>query len=60
MDKGKDFKKKIRDTAKSFYNYMELFLCRTSRLAKDNARGRIIIFPHYLGKNSDECSVITG
>lgn len=43
-------RKKIKDTAKSFYNYMELFLCRTSRLAKDNTRGRIIIFPHYLEK----------
>lgn len=50
MDKEKDIKKKIKDTAKSFYNYIELLLCRTSRLAKDNTRGRIIIFPHYLEK----------
>lgn len=29
---------------------MELFLCRISRLAKDNTKGRVIIFAHYLEK----------
>lgn len=29
---------------------MELFLCRISRLAKDNTKGRVIIFARYLEK----------
>lgn len=49
-DREKDFKKKLNNPEKNLHNYMELFLCRISRLAKDNTKGRVIIFAHYLEK----------
>lgn len=49
-DKKKDFKKNLKDPEKNLHNDIELFLCRISRLSKDNTKGRVIIFAHYLEK----------
>lgn len=47
---GEDFKKKTKDPEKTLHIHMDPFLGRISSLAKDNTKGRVIIFAYYLEK----------